>query len=59
MKKYIKNLMILTLGAVLYTACTDEVGTEIGNDGAPYPIRTLQSAWQPTTKFLPFTICLS
>lgn len=36
MKKYIKNLMILTLGAVLYTACTDEVGTEIGNDGAPY-----------------------
>jgi len=36
MKKYIKNLMILTLGAVLYTACTDEVGTVIGNDGAPY-----------------------
>jgi hypothetical protein len=36
MKKYIFNLMILTLGAVLYTACTEDVGTEIGSDGAPY-----------------------
>ena len=36
MKKYIKNLMILTLGAILYTACTEDVGTEIGSDGAPY-----------------------
>ncbi len=36
MKKYILNLMILTLGAVLYTACTEDVGTEIGSDGAPY-----------------------
>lgn len=36
MKKYIKSLMMLGLGAVIFTACTEEVGMEPGTDGTPY-----------------------
>lgn len=35
MKKYIKNLLLLALAAVVFTGCKEEYGTDPGNDGTP------------------------
>lgn len=35
MKKYIYNLLLLFVGTLAFTACTDEEGSDPGNDGAP------------------------